>query len=118
MLLQWVPRHGERRGNQRCWGTGAASDPTCSKALRSESKAAAFRQQLGNAQQILCTSSYAQSMQTTFLVPIFGREKKDSDKVKMTTDLRDLNSYQEVPRHKKVIWKTALHTHRTNGDHP
>ena len=43
-------------------------------------------------------------------IPIFPREKKESKKVRMITDLRNLNNCHHVPRHRSENWKTVLET--------
>ena len=45
-------------------------------------------------------------------VPVFPRPKKDSPKIRMITDLRDLNTCHQVPRHRPETWKTLLQTLR------
>ena len=46
--------------------------------------------------------------QTKFWVPVFGRPKKDSDKVRMISDLRRLNACHQVPHHRSETWKHVL----------
>ena len=43
-------------------------------------------------------------------VPVFPRPKKDSQKIRLITDLRDLNTCHQVPRHRPETWKTLLQT--------
>ena len=45
-----------------------------------------------------------QTAKTKYWVPIFGRPKKDSDKVRMITDLRDLNQCHTIERHRPQTW--------------
>ena len=48
--------------------------------------------------------------QTRFWVHVFGREKKDSGKVRLITDFRPLNACQQVLRFKGTNWKHLLQT--------
>ena len=41
-------------------------------------------------------------------VPVFPREKKDSQKVRLITDMRALNQCHHVPRHRGESWKQVL----------
>ena len=43
-----------------------------------------------------------------YWVPIFSREKKDSDKVRLITDLRDLNECHNIQKHKPQTWKQVI----------
>ena len=45
---------------------------------------------------------------TNYWVPIFGREKKDSEKVRLITDLRDLNNCHNIQQHKPQTWKQVV----------
>ena len=47
---------------------------------------------------------------TKYWVPIFGVEKKGSDKVRVITDLRSLNRCCRTPHHKPETWKSMLET--------
>ena len=44
------------------------------------------------------------------LIPVFGRENKDSDKVRLITDLRALNKCHQVQRHHPQTWTQLLQT--------
>ena len=52
----------------------------------------------------------AEIERTRYWVPAFPRPKKDSPKIRLITDLRDLNSCHQVPRHRAETWKTLLTT--------
>ena len=45
---------------------------------------------------------------TNYWVPVFGREKKDSEKVRLITDLRDLNNCHNIQQHKPQTWKQVV----------
>jgi len=45
---------------------------------------------------------------TKFWVPIFGREKKDSTKIRLITDLRRLNECHNVQQHHPQTWKQVV----------
>jgi hypothetical protein len=47
---------------------------------------------------------------TRYWTPIFGREKRDSKKVRMITDMRDLNSCHEIQNHKPQTWVQLQNT--------
>ena len=47
---------------------------------------------------------------TRFWVHVFGREKKDSGKVRLITDFRPLNACQQVLRFKGTNWKHLMQT--------
>ena len=47
---------------------------------------------------------------TRFWIPTFGREKKDSHKVRLITDLRQLNTCHQVRKHKAKTWQNVLQT--------
>ena len=49
---------------------------------------------------------------TKVWTPIFPREKKDSQKVRIITDLRELNLCQNIPKHKADTWQSVLDTIR------
>jgi hypothetical protein len=51
---------------------------------------------------------------TRYWVPIFGRQKKGSDKVRLITDLRAVNQCQHVPHHKTENWATMLNIIKDN----
>ena len=45
---------------------------------------------------------------TKYWVPAFPRPKKDSHKIRLITDLRDLNACHQVPKHKTETWRSIL----------
>ncbi len=45
---------------------------------------------------------------TRYWVPIFPRPKKDSDKIRVITDLTELNSHHQVPKHRQETWKSTI----------
>ena len=45
-----------------------------------------------------------QAQRTKYWVPIFTRPKKDSDKVRMITDLRELNQCHTIEKHRPQTW--------------
>jgi hypothetical protein len=47
---------------------------------------------------------------TKYWVPVFGRHKKDNNKIRIITDLRDLNICHQVPKHKAETWNSVLET--------
>jgi hypothetical protein len=55
-----------------------------------------------------------EEQRTRFWTPTFGREKKDSHKVRLITDLRLLNACHQVPKHKAETWQTVLQTVSNN----
>ena len=46
--------------------------------------------------------------QTHYWVPIFGRPKKGSTKVRLITDLRDLNRCHKVQQHHPQTWRQVV----------
>ena len=52
---------------------------------------------------------------TNYWVPVFGREKKDSEKVRLITDLRDLNNCHEIQQHKPQTWKQVVDLTQDNS---
>ena len=44
---------------------------------------------------------------TRFWIPTFGREKKDSHKVRLITDLRQLNTCHQRRKHKAQTWQSV-----------
>ena len=52
----------------------------------------------------------AESQRTKTWTPVFGRPKKFSDKVRLITDLRELNRHHQVPKHRPTTWREVLHT--------
>ena len=52
----------------------------------------------------------AEMERTHFWTAIFPRPKKDSNKVRIITDMRDLNTCNQVPKHKADTWNTVLTT--------
>ena len=52
----------------------------------------------------------AEEARTRFWIPTFGREKKDSHKVRLITDLRQLNTCHQVHKHKAETWQNVLQT--------
>lgn len=51
-----------------------------------------------------------ETQRTKVWTPIFPREKKDSQKIRIITDMRQLNMCQQVPKHKADTWQTVLDT--------
>ena len=51
-----------------------------------------------------------ETQRTKVWTPIFPREKKGSTKVRVITDLRNLNACHQVPKHKQETWGTVLET--------
>lgn len=51
-----------------------------------------------------------ESQNTRHWVPTFPRPKKDSDKIRIITDLRQLNNCHQVPKHKQETWNSMLNT--------
>ena len=52
---------------------------------------------------------------TRYWVPIFARPKKDSTKIRLITDLRELNKCHSIQHHKPHTWTTLLQTLREPG---
>ena len=51
--------------------------------------------------------SHAEAMATRQWTPTLTREKKDSGKIRLITDLRDLNRCHTVPKHRAETWSTV-----------
>jgi hypothetical protein len=52
---------------------------------------------------------------TRYWIPVFGRPKRDSDKISLITDLRGLNKCHKVIQHKPHNWSTVMQTIREPG---
>ena len=51
-----------------------------------------------------------EAKRTRFWIPTFGREKKDNHKIRLITDLRQLNNCHQVKKHKAETWQSVLQT--------
>lgn len=49
----------------------------------------------------------AEAERTQIWTPVFPRPKKNSEKVRVITDLRALNSCHHIPKHKQETWKSV-----------
>ena len=49
-----------------------------------------------------------EAKRTRFGIPTFGREKKDSHKIRLITDLRQLNNCHQVGKRKAETWQSVL----------
>ena len=56
------------------------------------------------------TLTVQEEMRTKVWTPVFGRAKKDSDKIRLITDLQHLNQCHQVPKHKAESWTTIQDT--------
>jgi hypothetical protein len=54
------------------------------------------------------TLTQEEENRTRYWVPVFGRKKKDSTKIRLITDLRDLNNCHNTPKHKAETWDNVL----------
>jgi hypothetical protein len=49
-----------------------------------------------------------QTQNTRYWIPIFGRQKKDSGKLRLITDMRDLNACHNIEHHRPQNWKQVV----------
>ena len=73
-----------------------------------EATAAAVQQYLDKG--VLQPLSEDVQSRVRYWVPVFPRPKGNSGKVRLITDLRDLNNCHNAPHHKQETWRTLLQT--------
>ena len=46
---------------------------------------------------------------TAYWVPLFPRQKAESEKIRLITNFKELNGRMHVPHHRAESWKNVLH---------